>query len=34
VQIAIIMNAMKDIHYSISLSKNAKPQALDVSPEK
>lgn len=22
---------MKDIHYSISLSKNAKPQALDVS---
>ena len=29
-QIAIIQNAMKDIHYSVSLSKYAKPQALDV----
>lgn len=28
--ISIIQNAMKDIHYSVNLTKNAKQQALDV----
>lgn len=28
--ISMIQNAMKDIHYSVSLNKNAKQQALDV----
>lgn len=28
--ISMIQNAMKDIHYSVNLSKNAKQQALDV----
>lgn len=28
--ITMIQNAMKDIHYSVSLTKNAKQQALDV----
>ncbi len=28
--ITMIQNAMKDIHYSVNLTKNAKQQALDV----
>lgn len=28
--ISMIQNAMKDIHYSVNLTKNAKQQALDV----
>jgi ribosome maturation protein Sdo1 len=28
--ISMIQNAMKDIHYSVTLNKNAKQQALDV----